>query len=265
MNEKNYDYLKDQIKYTGFGEGLKTALKENIERKVPEFQLQHQQKFGQDEIAATLHFKKSSESDMYFFNRYDLSLKNVVNKEGLKQIFYVSKENSFTLKEAYNLLDGRAVNKDLATKDSVKYNAWVQLDFKETDRNGNFNVKQYHQNYGYNMEEALAKIPIKEMATATTKTALMDSLKKGNCQVITIEKEGKEQRYFAEANPKFKSITVYDSNMQKVNNQRVREAVSNGPTVQQEKSISKKTSDEGDATMPAKRQQSKKKKSISIS
>jgi hypothetical protein len=232
MNEKNYDYLKDQLKYSGFGEGLQTALKENIETKAPEFQLQHQQKFGQDEIAATLHFKKSSESDMYFFNRYDLSLKNAANKEGVKQTFYVSKENNFTLKEGYNLLDGRAVNKDLATKDNVKYNAWVQLDFKETDRNGNFNVKQYHQNYGYNMEEALVKIPIKEMTTAIAK---------------------------------FKSITVYDSNMQKVNTQRLREAVSSGPTVQQEKSISKKTTEEEDAAMPSKRQQSKKKKSISIS
>ena len=33
MNEKNFEYLRDQVKYSGFGEGLEEALKEIVMTK----------------------------------------------------------------------------------------------------------------------------------------------------------------------------------------------------------------------------------------
>ena len=72
MNEKNYDYLKNQLKYTGFGEGLQNELKEKMEKQTPEFTIYHQQDFGKDNTSTSLQFKKSEASDMYFFNRYNL-------------------------------------------------------------------------------------------------------------------------------------------------------------------------------------------------
>jgi hypothetical protein len=70
MNEKNFEYLRDQVKYSGFGEGLENQLKENIKRQPPEFTLQHQATFGKDEVNSALHFKRSATTDMYFFNSY---------------------------------------------------------------------------------------------------------------------------------------------------------------------------------------------------
>ncbi len=32
MNQKNFDYLKDQLKFTGFGEGIENALKEKLQK-----------------------------------------------------------------------------------------------------------------------------------------------------------------------------------------------------------------------------------------
>jgi hypothetical protein len=57
MNQKNFEYLRDQVKYTGFGEGLESQLKENMQRQAPEFTLQHQGTFGRDETTSALHFK----------------------------------------------------------------------------------------------------------------------------------------------------------------------------------------------------------------
>ena len=265
MNEKNYEYLKDQLKYTGFGEGLQNDLKEKMQQQSPEFQLKHSQLFGRDEISATLHLKKSNESDMYFFNKYDAAVKAEKSADSVQQTFYVSKDSSITLKEAYNLMSGRAVNKDLSTKEGEKYNAWVQLDFKEADSNGNFKMKQFHQNYGYNLEQALGKLPVKELATEADKIALVQSLQKGNRQAVTFVKEGKEQRHFLEANPQFKSVNVYDGNMQKVNNQVLKEKE---PQTQSNKQASKKEAKPGednpDAAVP-KGQKSKRKKSVSVS
>lgn len=35
-------------------------------------------------------------------------------------------------------MSGRAVNKDLTNKEGKIYNAWLQMDFKQTDNAGNF-------------------------------------------------------------------------------------------------------------------------------
>lgn len=216
MNQKNFDYLKDQVKFTGFGDALENELKGKMQKQTPEFQISHSAKFGNDTADATLHFKKSEQSDMYFFNRYNLSVKHEQSTDVIDQTFYINKGNNITLKEAYNLMSGRSINKDLTNKEGQVYNAWMQMDFKETDASGNYKMKHYHQNYGYDLEKVLASHPIKELSNEQDKTRLIDSLNKGNRQSVTFIESGNEQKHFIEANPKFKSINVYDGNMQRV-------------------------------------------------
>lgn len=217
MNQKNFDYLKDQVKFTGFGEGLENELKEKMQKQIPEFQITHNAKFGNDDLTTSLHFKKSDQTDMYFFNRYQVSLTPEQSKDKMEQTFYINKEGSITLKEAYNLMNGRSINKDLTNKEGQVYNAWMQMDFKQTDNNGNYKLKQFHQNYGYDLMTALEKHPIKELINEQDKTRLVESLQKGNRQSATFVQNGSEQKHFIEANPQFKTINIYDSNMQRLN------------------------------------------------
>lgn len=216
MNQKNFEYLRDQVKFTGFGEGLENELREKMQRQEPEFQLFHHAKFGNDAAVAVLQFKRSDQSDMYFFNRYEVALKPEHSQDRMKQTFYINRGNNITLKEAYNLMNGRAVNKNLTNKEGQVYNAWLQLDFKQTDGNSNYKIKQFHQNYGYDLEQALAKHPIKELGNGQDKSRLLESLQKGNRQSVTFLHNGAEQKHFIEANPRFKSINVYNGNMQRL-------------------------------------------------
>jgi hypothetical protein len=160
---------------------------------------------------------------MYFFNKYDLTLKQENSPEIMSQTFYLNKESNITLKEAYNLMSGRAVNKDLTNKEGQIYNAWVQLDMKNTDQNGNYKMKQFHQNYGFDLEKSLSKLPNKELSNEQDKAALLNSLHKGNKQSVTFLQNGNEQRHFIEANPQFKSINIYDSNMQRLDTKQTKE------------------------------------------
>lgn len=249
MNQKNFDYLKDQVKFTGFGDAIENELKEKMQKQTPEFQILHRAKFGIDTADTTLHFKKSDQSDMYFFNRYNLSLKQEQNNDAVEQTFYINKGNNITLKEAYNLMSGRSINKDLTNKDGQMYNAWMQMDFKETDASGNYKMKHYHQNYGYDLEKVLGNHPIKELTNEQDKTRLIDSLNKGNRQSVTFIENGNEQKHFIEANPKFKSINVYDGNMQRVvNKQSKGEREHQGETnnVKQEAKRERQAQDDGD-------------------
>lgn len=217
MNEKNFDYLKDQVMYTGFGEALEGELRQNMEQLKPEFKLQHDAFYGGDKVSAELNFRKSEQSDLYFFNSYKVNLQKEGSEESLEQTFYINKGNNITLKEAFNLMEGRSVNKDLTNKEGETYNSWVQLDFKNTDSRGNFMINHYHENYGFNLEAALAKHPVKELATPKYKDDLINSLKKGNLQSATFVKDGKEIKQFIEANPQFKSVTIYDADHNRLN------------------------------------------------
>ncbi len=222
MNQKNYEYLRDQVKFTGFGEALEDKLKMSIEKQMPEFKLDHSTKYGNDTVAAELNFSKSKQSDMYFFNSYKVTLQREGNPEKMEQSFYIGKDNNITLKEAYNLMSGRAVNKDLTSKEGQVYNAWIQMDYKQSSENGNFKLKHYHQNYGYDLEKAIARHPIRELNNEEFKSNLIESLKKGNLQSVTFQKDGVDQKYYLEASPRFKTVNVYDGDLQRVNNRQTK-------------------------------------------
>ena len=214
MNEKNYDYLSNQLKYSGFGDELNEKLKEKINLGQPEFQLFQSKNFGKDETVATLLFKKPENSDMYFFNRYSLMLKSPKMEAPVKQTFYINnKEDNITLKEGYNLLSGRAVHKELTSKEGEKQNAWVQMNFKETDAAGNFKLKSFYDNYGFDLQKELAKHPIKELKNEEDQKQLLASLQRGNRQSVTIATGGNESKVFIEAAPQFKSLNFYDEKM----------------------------------------------------
>ena len=96
MNDKNYDYLRDQVMYTGFGEGLANELKEKMESQAPTFTLNYSATYGNDTANATLNFKKSEQSDMYFFNSYKVDLQKDNGKEALEQTFYINRGSNIT-------------------------------------------------------------------------------------------------------------------------------------------------------------------------
>lgn len=263
MNEKNFEYLKDQVKYTGFGDTLENDLKEKLQQGSREFQLCYDTKFGNDIVVAALNFKKSEQSDMYFFNSYNLVLKKDNSRDLMKQTFYINKGNNITLKEAYNLMDGRAINKDLTNKEGQVYNTWMQMDMKETDKNGNYQMKQYHSNYGYDLEKELAKHPIKELTNEQDKTRLIESINKGNRQSVTFSKDGNDQRMFIEANPRFKALNVYDSNFQRVHSQSQKEKSTPEQSVKQEaKKETNNQADDGDLPKASKKKARSKKQSM---
>ena len=215
MNEQNLKYLQDNIKYHGFGETLDPELENQLAKGQGEFSLAFKTEVNKKEIESTLHFKKSDTTDMYFFNKYDTRLKNDKD-ETMAQTFYLNNSSGVTLKEAYNLLNGRAVHKELTSKEDQKYKAWIQLDFSAKDKNGNYERKQFHENYGYNVKEALSYYPIKEMQKEDDLKTLVRSLEKGNVQMVTLETPGKDLKVFIEANPQYKGINVYTNKMQRL-------------------------------------------------
>lgn len=215
MKQENFDFLADNIKYAGFGEDLKPALEKAMWEGKPEFQLHFSTEFSKKPFEATLNFRKSETSDLYFFNSYRASMER---NDGTKpeQTFYLNKGRGITAKEAFNLLDGRAVHKDLVTKEGQPYKAWLQLNPEVRDKNGNMEVKQIHEKYGYDLKEAVARFPVTDLKDPEREKKLLDSLQKGNVQSVTLEKDGASHKMFMEADPRYKTVKLYDEHMKLV-------------------------------------------------
>jgi len=216
MNEKNFEYLKDNIKYMGFGEKQNDSLEQHLKEGKESFQLRFNTEVNKKPFEAVLQFRKSDNSDMYFFNSYQASLKRS-NNEKVDQTFYLTKGKGVTAKEAYNLLEGRAVFKELSNKAGEPYKAWIQLDFDNKDKNNNNEVKQYHENYGYDLKAAVGKFSVAEMDGGEKEKSLMHSLQKGNIQSVTIGLNGESQKMFIEANPQYKTVNIFNNKMQRLN------------------------------------------------
>lgn len=210
MNQNNFAYLKDNIKYTGFGEALYPELEKNIIAKKDEFQLHFTTQISNRPFDAVLDFRKSNTSDMYFFNRYTATVERN-NGEKLSQSFAITKGKGVTAKEAYNLLQGRAVKREMTNAKGEEYIAWIQLDFDIKDEKGNFKVNKYNENYGYDLRESIASFPVLELDGGEKEKDLLRSLEKGNVQAVAIEINGNPERMFIEANPQYKTINIYDN------------------------------------------------------
>lgn len=241
MNAQNLEFLKEGLKYLGFGEGLNHKLTEEINSGKKDFKLHTENQYGKDKVTYALDFRKSDQSDMYFFNKYAASLPGKDNDQGKTQTFFIKKNSGVTAKEAYNLLSGRSVNKDLTSQEGEKYNAWLQIDWNQKDDKGNHKFKMIHEAYGFKLQDALQRHPIKELSDDMLKDRLTQSLQRGNLHQVTFVKGDKEEKMFIEANPQFKTLNIYDSNQKKVfqDNERKEQRVDNGKEVSAPKEVQK--------------------------
>lgn len=210
MNTQNLTYLKEGLTYLGFGKVQPEELEKHLRAQAPEFTLDLHIPYYKSAVDYKLHFRKSNQSDLYFFNKYDATYKNMDPGQDKSQTFYIHKNSGITAKEAYNLLDGRAVYKELVNAEGQPYRAWLQLDTSNKDQTGNYKIRQFHENYGFELEKTLKQFYIMEILDPQQKAQLLHSLQKGNRQQVTALEEGYEVKRFIEASPQFKTINVYN-------------------------------------------------------
>jgi hypothetical protein len=234
MDEKAMGFNESQLKRTGFAEAFTPELKAKMEQGMPLIQHEFKKNYDGDQVTANLHLKKSATSDYYFLNKFDLQLQKDGQSNTLNQTFYITSkkatgenedgnqqknkvDNKYTLKEAYNLLAGRPVHKNLVSNEGNEYEAWVKLNLKNKLDNGNHELKQYTKNYGFDLENVLSKYPIKELTNEQYKQSLIESLQRGNLQKATfVGNDGKEEKLYISPNITLGALNVYDQNKQRL-------------------------------------------------
>ncbi len=203
--EENSRSLKEQIQKTGFS-GLTAKLEEQIRQGQPQFSIPVSYYINERErMDHQLTFSRDH-TGQYQFNGFQARLLDETGQATTKQHFFEQKDG-MDVNRAYQLLEGRAIQKE---------DRWLQLDFNDKDAQGNYRVKEFHSTYGFDLEKVLQNLPIKEAQDRLTAYQLLDRLKQGSRESVSFLQDGREQRYFIEANPQFKSVNIYDEHSRKI-------------------------------------------------
>jgi len=212
MNMENLKFLNERLKYLGFKENtlLNQQLKERILEEMPAFELYTDEYFDHfTRLEAKLFFYKMDKREVYIFDKYEATLyyEQDASKEK-KQSFRIIRGKGVTLKQAFNLLQGRSAYIDHVDFYEVAYETWANLDFEERDAWGNFKLMEYR--HGYDLEKVLEMYPIRELQKKETRDLLIAALQRGNLHQVTFDQKAKPELKLITADPSGKTIRIYN-------------------------------------------------------
>lgn len=227
MNDKLVEFAEGQLKKVGMADSLSADFIAKMRAGEPLIQNAFQKAYEDGTAAITQHWKKSPSSDNYFLNKFQAEVKPAGQEEARSHTFYHTFKRSlndegqqqapkqgelnFTMKEAYNLLSGRPVLKTVANKAGEPEATWMQLNLKNKQDNGNYEMRSYRPQYGFALEATLKSYPIRELLTPEYKTNLMESLQRGNLQKVTmIGPDKKEEKAYVTPSINGGHLKVYD-------------------------------------------------------
>ena len=221
--QKEFDqtqYLKTQLKYLGFGEDEK--LHKDLEKGINSKKQQFEVKTTSDKALPgnkadfTLKYSKTEKGGI-FLNSYDANLTNEKG-ESVSQNFRVSRDDSFTAKEAINLLEGRSVKIEFDNpKTNEREPAFVKLNLgEEKNQYGNYSFQTFYKNYGVDTAEIVEKSNL-IFDKPEFKADTIKSLEKGNVVKVKFELEDQVVERKAVLNPQYKNLNLYDNDMNRTN------------------------------------------------
>jgi hypothetical protein len=211
---RNLAELKDAVAKAGF-EGLDKKLDEHIRQGQKEFSLPLSYYVSENhKMDFNLAFARDDGGN-YRLERYQAALIDTDAPNAVrKQVFNAG--DGVDSRQAQNLLAGRAILQQGFDVASGSKSKWIQLDFNDQDALGNHKLKEFHKNYGFDLQKAVGELSLKESSSAAGQQVLLEALGRGERRQVTMIREGKDVKLFVEANPQFRTLNVYDETEKKI-------------------------------------------------
>ncbi|MFD2968837.1 hypothetical protein [Sphingobacterium bambusae] len=243
MNENNLEYLKKTLDNLGFDNKLNEVLETAIRREMPNFSLgiqtTHRPLDSVDPKAARteklsfdINFNRSKDSDMYFLNDYKVTLQQKDNPIVRSQTFNLERDYRVTALQAFKLLSGQAIEKDVFLRTKNEPNrentpnqertpVWFKLNLEVKDAYGNHPMRTFRPEYGYDLEASLKKYPIKGLKDAEKLQEVSKALRNGNIVQADLQIGRRTIPVTLAANPQMKTIDILDKDRREVRDEAI--------------------------------------------
>ncbi|OIV40328.1 hypothetical protein [Flavobacterium johnsoniae] len=211
---KNRSYLEEKLSEAGFREAFEKTRRYmalgQIKFTVPvSYYLNETQRADH-----SLYFKKDARG-YYRFEGFTARLYDSGQPFAMREHYFDAAEKGlFSAVKACNLLSGRAV---------FDQGSWKQFDLERRDADGNYPVKEFRENYGWDIEKEVSALPLK-IPEHLQGGSLIECLKQGGRQDVILVGHEKQRRVFIEAAPQYKTLVFYNENLKKIPRGRVQAA-----------------------------------------
>lgn len=159
MNLNNLENLKEEMKALGFRDKLIEKMEENMKMNVPEFKLNDSLPATKGQVDLTLHFKQSTQSDFYYFNKFTVAHNHGKPLEEGQQYMVITKneQGKNMVKKLENVTDAitffkeqkgnseLAVGKDAAHKTMVANMENGKVNYVDKEFNRTFYASPVNQ------------------------------------------------------------------------------------------------------------------------
>lgn len=259
MNENNIEYLKKTLENLGFGTKLNDVLETAIRREIPTFSLgittqmrpAESKDPGSDRtenLNFKINFNRSKESDVYFLNDYQVKLTKKNDPIIREQTFDLARDHRITAVQAYKLLSGLSLEKEIFLKTNTgemeqvnpqpqKTPVWLKLNLDVTDAYGNHPLRVFRPEYGYDLVKTLAKFPIKDIQSPDKLQNVLNTLRAGNYYHTDLMIGKKAVPVSIAANPQMKTLDIYDKNMNEIRQETIFPEQVNAKSAKSEQAI----------------------------
>ena len=195
--------VSDQLYKKGFGR-LASKAEIQVAKEAPEFKLRDSKYVNENEtLNHEITFVRDNEGK-YQLRDLNVALRNEAKQSDSKTLL-ISNDDGYALtrEQTYNLLCGRSV--EITGR-------WIKVDFNDQTADGRFKIKELGRIPDYDIKESLKKLSIPEIEL----DRLTQKLKEGGKQMIQLRNDGDTKQVYVEANPMFRSITIYDEKQRKI-------------------------------------------------
>lgn len=218
MMEKELAYARTELGRLGISEAFNESLVDQMRQGEKAILQPFQKKYDNgDEAKAMLHWNKSERSNLYFLNKWDLTVKKSGEEKEVSMTFYVNDlkrvghalknpdryVKSFTFKASVNYLCGRPVLNNYMNQKGDQYKAWDVAYPSEKLVNGKMKERTFHPAYGFDLRKVGAEYgsAVKDLANSEYAERFYKSLERGNLQSAKfVNRDGKEETLYVSPN-----------------------------------------------------------------
>jgi len=213
MDRHDLRWTMSELGFLGFPKAHRDEIELKMNADPDKFNIAGKKEFqgmkGMESIDYTIYFKKYDKVNAYHPYMYHAALPN----KGRSQNFRIVQDAGFSLPDAFNLLQGRAVHKLVIDHQERKLKPyWFQLDLSGKDIHGNYPITKHQLDpFELSIGRELEARGVKEMLNPTKRVNLVLSLYYGNAEPVTIRNGDKDHHAFAAVFPKERSVKLLNS------------------------------------------------------